>query len=479
MRSRVRRAMLPILGAALLPGLADSAAARGQTVAQIARAPATLPTSGPPGAIRGRETLAPADLERALQSADRSIQSFYAARAYRPLWVQGAAIDPAGSALLALVEQAQADAIKPGPLKVRALRKALDRARGGTSIDLARAEASLSRTFVAYVKAMRAAPRAGMDYESPALAPVVPTGRAALDAAAASAGRNGPSLGRYIQDMGWMHPLYAGLRRAVASGRYAGETQALLRLNLERIRAIPAHSAGRHVLVDAANARLVMYEGSRPVGSMRVVVGTVEHQTPMMAGFLRYAQINPYWNVPPDLVQKRIARNVLDRGLPYLKAGGYQILDGWGDDAQVISPTAIDWAGVATGLAEARVRQLPGRDNFMGKVKFMFPNAQGIYLHDTPDRGLLLKDERQFSSGCVRLEDAARLGKWLFGKALPTRSKTPEQRIDLPEMVPVYITYLTASIAPGRGVTFAPDVYGRDRLRIATRGKPARPDRAR
>ena len=80
----------------------------------------------------------------------------------------------------------------------------------------------------------------------------------------------------------------------------------------------------------------------------------------------------------------------------------------------------------------------------MGKVKFMFPNPQGIYLHDTPDKQLLNLDARQLSSGCVRLQDAARFHRWLMGKPLPSRVRNPEQVEPLPEMVPIYITYLTA-----------------------------------
>ena len=97
----------------------------------------------------------------------------------------------------------------------------------------------------------------------------------------------------------------------------------------------------------------------------------------------------------------------------------------------------------------------------MGVVKFVFPNAQGIYLHDTPDKDLLAKDARQLSSGCVRLEDAPRLGRWLMNKPLPRRVRAPEQRIELPEVVPVYITYLTAMPEDAR-IVFRIDVYSRD-----------------
>ena len=113
-----------------------------------------------------------------------------------------------------------------------------------------------------------------------------------------------------------------------------------------------------------------------------------------------------------------------------------------------------------------RVRQLPGPVNFMGKVKFEFPNDFGIYLHDTPDKELMLKDDRQLSSGCIRLEDAARFGRWLLRKPLVWKDRRPEQRVDLAEVVPIYITYLTAMPEQGR-VALRADTYGRDATPLA------------
>src|SRR3546814_14502789 len=89
----------------------------------------------------------------------------------------------------------------------------------------------------------------------------------------------------------------------------------------------------------------------------------------------------------------------------------------------------------------------------MGKVKFLFPNDEGIYLHDTPDRALLGKPDRHFSNGCIRLENAAKLGQWLLHRSIATKSKAPEQAVPLPVEVPVYLTYITA-VATERGIAF-------------------------
>ena len=224
---------------------------------------------------------------------------------------------------------------------------------------------------------------------------------------------------------------------------------------------------GRAVIVNATAAQLSMIEDGRVVDTMRVVVGKPVHPTPMMAALIRFTSLNPYWNVPADLAAERIAPNVVKGGAPYLRAKGYQLLSSWADDATVVDPATVDWSDVASGKVKVRVRQLPGPENSMGRMKFMFPNAQGIYLHDTPEKKLLGEESRMFSGGCVRLEDAPRLARWLYdGKEPSTVSSSPEQRVDLPRPVPVYLTYLTA-VPSGGSVTYLPDVYDRDRAALA------------
>jgi len=142
------------------------------------------------------------------------------------------------------------------------------------------------------------------------------------------------------------------------------------------------------------------------------------------------------------------------------------VLADWRPDAPLLDPATVDWQAVHEGARKVHVRQLPGGSNFMGKVKYMFPNAQGIYLHDTPDKHLLSLDARQLSSGCVRLEDAAKMHRWLMGEALPARVREAEQVVNLPEPVPIYITYLTA-VPEGRLIAFHADAYGKDGFQMA------------
>jgi murein L,D-transpeptidase YcbB/YkuD len=241
----------------------------------------------------------------------------------------------------------------------------------------------------------------------------------------------------------------------------ASHYERLIAANLERARRIPANPGKRFILVDTAGARLWLFEGGRVVDTMRTAVGKQDMETPEMAGLIRFAVLNPYWNVPPDLVQHKVAPRAVREGVGAIRRQRLQVLTDWTPQARILNPAGVNWAAIASGREIVRVRQLPGAGNAMGGVKFMFPNKLGIYLHDTPDKFLFARRDRRLSSGCVRVEDAQRLSRWLFGGREVTASGAAEQRVDLPEPVPVYITYLTA--VPGRsGIIFQQDVYGRD-----------------
>jgi L,D-transpeptidase YcbB len=202
---------------------------------------------------------------------------------------------------------------------------------------------------------------------------------------------------------------------------------------------IPVH--GPYVLVDANSARLYMMEDGRVQDSMRVIVGKPETPTPELKSVLNYETLNPYWHVGADLAKTLIAPRVLQEGDAYLTTRGYEVLSGWGPDARVLSPDSVDWKAVAAGNAQVFVRQRPGPANSLGHFKFDLPNGDGIYLHDTPKKELFAQDDRSLSHGCVRLEDAQKLARWLLGKDPPAAS-VPEEHILLPHPVPITISYL-------------------------------------
>jgi murein L,D-transpeptidase YcbB/YkuD len=300
------------------------------------------------------------------------------------------------------------------------------------------------------------------------LAPEPPRPVDLLQAAAAA-----PDLGRHLAEATAMNPLYTALsrgyaRRRAASPRLSSAEEKAIRANLDRARLIPA-LRGRYVIVDSGSARLWMIDDGRVEGPMRVIVGKPAMQTPTMAGYIRYVTLNPWWNVPPDLARER-AKRVLKSGPGVLRRENMELLSDWSDRPRAIQASQVDWKAVASGRTSLRMRQRPGGANVMGAMKFMFPNRLGIYLHDFPDKSLFGRSDRRISSGCVRLEDAPRLARFLFGGRAPRPSGSePEQRVDLPEAVPVYITYLTALPDRARGVALQRDVYARDERRPAGR----------
>lgn len=394
---------------------------------------------------------------RPAPSHDSGVEAFYRSRGGNLLWL-GTNSGPAAQQLISLLATAQADHLNPKRYNVRALSRAVDDARGNPAA-AQRADMMLSQAFVAYARDQKHDP-GGVIYVDPELKPAPPSATELLSAAA-----HASSLSDYVQNMGWMNPIYAKLRAAIASGLYRNDSERrVLELNLERARALPSER-GRYVIVNPPAARLYMYDNGQVVDSMRVVAGRPDPiaQTPMMNAFIRYVALNPYWNSPADITARRLAPTILKEGRAYFRNRGYELLSDWGPNPHVIDPMSVDWHAVAAGRVQARLRQKPGPANSMGKMKFMFPNPEGIWLHDTPEREKIEDAARLQSNGCVRLEDAKRLARWLFNGRPPSpQGAKPEQKVNLPSPVPLYITYLTA-VPSGTSIVYFDDFYGKDR----------------
>ena len=395
----------------------------------------------------------------AAQSADGAeIAAFYRARGGAPLWFSPTS-GAAAQELVQLLATSQADNLNPRRYNIRALQRATQDARSGNPAAMQRAEVLLSQAFVAYVRDQRHDPQVGIVFVDPELKPVSPSSRTILNQASQA-----PSLAEYVGQMGWMNPIYASLRTAIASRIYRSDAERrLLLANLERARVLPTGKR-RYVIVNPPAARLYMYENGRVVDSMRVVAGRPDPiaQTPMMVAFMRYVALNPYWNSPPDITARRLAPNVVARGRTYLNEKGYELVDQFGERARVLDPMSVDWKSVVAGRVQVNLRQKPGPANSMGRMKFMFPNSQGIWLHDTPEREKIDEAARLQSNGCVRLEDAPRFARWLFnGRPPKAQGARPEQKVALPSLMPIYITYLTA-VPSGSSIVYFDDFYRRD-----------------
>jgi len=247
-----------------------------------------------------------------------------------------------------------------------------------------------------------------------------------------------------------------------------------LELNLERWRWLPQDLGERHIIVNAAGFDLEVFEGMQVVLAMKVVVGRTYRRTPVFSAPLRYLVFNPFWHVPHSLaVLDQVPMQQNDSA--YFSRVGMRVFEGWGSDAREIDPVAVDWTSVTPDSFSYRLRQDPGPQNALGRVKFMLPNRHNVYLHDTPSRDLFARAQRDFSSGCIRLERAMDLAEYLLRDAAgwdPHAIATAatagvETTVPLPNPVPVHILYWTAWANEDGTIHFRQDIYRRDERLLA------------
>jgi L,D-transpeptidase YcbB len=395
------------------------------------------------------------------QATGQTVADFYKARRGAPLWLTPAAGN-AAEQLISLLSSANLDGLSPDKYQPAALQAAVAEAKSGKRKLVERADQELSQAFADYVRDLRQDPGVGVTWVDASLRPTPPTPLGALLTAAAQ-----PSLSDYVRTMGWMHPYYAELRQALTEHKYSDDHQRdTIEVNLQRVRVLPP-GKGKYILVNAAQQKLFMFEGGKVVDSMVVVVGKTKYPTPMFAAYIRYAALNPYWYVPSDLAPDDVAQFVVKYGLKYLDEKGYKVVTDWSKNPGFIDPKTIDWKAVDDGKVQVMIRQDPGPENYMGRIKFMFPNPFGVYLHDNPKRNLFKQSVRYESGGCVRVEDAERLGHWLFGYNLDWKDAGTEQPVPLAQPVPVYIDYLTA-VPDGNSIAYFDDAYKRDAAKLAS-----------
>jgi hypothetical protein len=389
---------------------------------------------------------------------DPAVDYFYAARPGTVIWLKDEASKAGAAKVAELLRGARMDGLPNNA----ALATAVDAA---IVAGLPAGDKVISDAWVKFARAWRA-PVGGVHFGDPALQLKPPAASELLTAAAAA-----PALAAHVAQFAAPNPFYSALRDASASDGSASDPR--VRATLERLRLIPP--TGRAIVIDVASAHLWAIEDGHTVDTMKVIVGKAKSPSVLMAGTIHYVTFNPYWNIPDDVIQRSIAKLVLKRGTKYLKAARYETWSAVGAKGEKVDPESIDWKAVSEGTATTFVRQLPGANNMMGAMKFGFVNDYDIFLHDTPRRALFAKPSRMLSMGCVRLEHADRLARWL-GKDPESVGDAPEQHVALEKGVPVFITSLTAIAVDGK-VAFADDVYGVDRpaQAAATTASPAAP----
>lgn len=253
-----------------------------------------------------------------------------------------------------------------------------------------------------------------------------------------------------------------GPRTFRALNRTVDERVDQLRASLERARWLFRELESDYVFVNIGGPETYFVQNGEMVWRTRSIVGQAYRQTPVFRDDIQYMEFNPTWTVPVSIF-KRDKLPLIRRDINYLSRGNYTVLN---SDGRPINPTSVNW----NGSPNVTLRQEPGLKNALGQVKFMFPNAYSVYLHDTDNRSLFDRNERNLSSGCVRIENPFELADLLMKndpdwsvtrlEAILASGKTT--RINLSEPVPVLLTYFTAWMDETGQVQFREDIYERD-----------------
>ncbi|MBH8557295.1 L,D-transpeptidase family protein [Hymenobacter negativus] len=241
-------------------------------------------------------------------------------------------------------------------------------------------------------------------------------------------------------------------------------------LNMERWRWLPKKFEPNYLLVNIPEFTLHVIEANKEAFNMRVIVGKVLHETPVFSDKMEYVVLAPYWNVPFSIIDNEL-REKLVANPNYLDRLDMEVVKGYGRKATVVDPASVDWANVTQETFKYTLRRRPGPKNDLGDVKFIFPNSNDIYLHDTPHDELFSQSNRSFSHGCVRLSEPIKLAtyllrdrpEWNQATILDSIATRHEKYITLKEKLPVYLVYFTAWADAAGHPHFRDDIYGLDK----------------
>jgi murein L,D-transpeptidase YcbB/YkuD len=246
-----------------------------------------------------------------------------------------------------------------------------------------------------------------------------------------------------------------------------------LRVNLERARWVVGGLRDTFLLVNLPAYKAYVIRDRRNIWETRAQIGRAARQTPAFRADMTYVVLNPDWTVPPTILAEDVLAG-MRKGQNTIAKKKLTIRD---EHGRAVDPASIDWQSATRQNFRYTLRQPPGPDNALGRVKFIFPNEYSIFLHDTPSQELFAADQRTFSSGCIRVENALDLARVLLEgqsvRSAPSETWTPEriqqviaskqsQTVFLDTPLQVLIVYWTASVGASGEVRFAKDAYGRD-----------------
>ncbi len=243
-----------------------------------------------------------------------------------------------------------------------------------------------------------------------------------------------------------------------------------IELNMERWRWVPRNIGNRYLIVNIADFKLWGTENHRRVLDMRVVVGRPYRRTPVFSAKMTFMVINPYWNIPQRLAIKDVLPKI-QKNINYIEQQKIKIFKDWSENAVEIDPKTIAWNKIEPRNFAYKLRQDPGPRNVLGRIKFIFPNKFAVYLHDTPKRSLFEKNNRDSSSGCIRVEEPISLAVYLLQDDPSWTREILMEAIEigtpkviwLKRPITVHLQYWTAWVDETGGLNFLNDIYDRDR----------------
>ncbi|MGZ5076056.1 MAG: L,D-transpeptidase family protein [Methylobacter sp.] len=255
-----------------------------------------------------------------------------------------------------------------------------------------------------------------------------------------------------------------------------------LELAMERLRWLPELNVGASIIVNIPAFQLWAFDGiDQPeanIVNMRVVVGNaLKAQTPVLMAEMHFIDFMPYWNVPYSIIKNEILPKLI-QNRDYLEKENMELVAVFRDGEKPIAINEETMNLLKEG--KLRIRQRPGGKNALGKVKFIFPNKDDVYLHDTPANALFSKSRRDFSHGCVRVANPQKLAEFALKnqdnwntETIQMAMNTPKmQRVILKKPIPVLFFYTTAFFDQYDKLEFYPDIYGHDAVLLEALSKP-------
>ena len=238
-----------------------------------------------------------------------------------------------------------------------------------------------------------------------------------------------------------------------------------VRVNLERARWVQGGLGDEFLLVNLPAFKAYLIRGGKNIWEARTQIGEEAKQTPSFSATMKTVVFNPDWSVPSTIVVEEIAED-MKRDRTYLARKGLVVLD---KDNQEVDPGSVDWGNAGTDDFPYTLKQPPGVDNALGRVKFLFPNKYSIYLHDTPSKTQFEAEKRTFSHGCIRLERPLELAKlllsdqgWTQGKIDQALEGGTTENVELTHPLPVLIIYWTVSVGASGEIRYMRDIYDLD-----------------